>query len=79
VVEEWIDSDCISIDEDEDGEILICDINGDWTEEEAFGKNGQLPLRLLRNIAASDEYSGFSVDAYNQFIIDRFNYHWNRL
>lgn len=78
VVEEWIDSDNISIDEDEDGEIVICDKNGDWTEEEAFGQGGCLPLRLLRNIAATDEYSGFSADAYNQFIVDRFNYHWNR-
>jgi hypothetical protein len=79
VVEEWIDSDRISIDEDEDGEIVISDINGDWTEEEAFGQKGCLPLRLLRDIAATDEHSGFSAEEYNQFIVDRFNYHWDRL
>ena len=80
VVEEWIDDERIEIYEDEEaGETMITDKDGDWTEEEAFGKNGQLPLRLLRNIAASDPYNGFSVDAYNRFIIDRFNYHWNRL
>lgn len=76
VVEQWIDD--ITIEEDEDGEVLICDKNGDWTEQEAFGQGGELPLRKLRDIAAADPYSGFSVDEYNQFIIDRFNFHWNR-
>ena len=76
VAEEWIDD--ITIDEDEDGEVLICDKDGDWTEREAFGQGGCLPLRKLRDIAAADPDSGFSVDEYNEFIIDRFNYHWNR-
>lgn len=76
VVEQWIDD--ITIEEDEDGEVLICDKNGDWTEQEAFGQGGELPLRKLRDIAAADPYSGFSVDEYNQFIIDRFNFHWNQ-
>ena len=76
VAEEWIDD--ITIEEDEDGDILICDKNGDWTEEEAFGKGGCLPLRMLRDIAAADPYSGFSVDEYNEFIVERFNFYWNR-
>jgi hypothetical protein len=76
VAEEWIDD--ITIEEDEDGEVLICDKDGDWTEQEAFGQGGCLPLRKLRDIAAADPDSGFSVDEYNEFIIDRFNYHWNR-
>lgn len=77
VAEEWIDD--ITIDEDEDGEVLICDKDGDWTEREAFGQGGCLPLRKLRDIAAADPDSGFSVDEYNEFIIERFNYHWNRV
>lgn len=76
VAEQWVED--VTIEEDEDGEVLICDKNGDWTEEEAFGQGGQLPLRKLRDIAAADPYSGFSVDEYNQFIIDRFNFYWSR-
>jgi hypothetical protein len=81
---DWMDEAAEPI-TDDDGEVeregnqimvkLLLD-GEDVTEEEAFGKNGELPLRKLRDIGASDSpgrnMSSFTQDEFNDKLQELF-------
>lgn len=65
----------IEISQDDNGEYWVDTINGEEHESEVFAKNGELPLKKLRDVAIHGLRGSFlSQDGFNQMMQEHFEF-----